>query len=62
MVVLPDADLEQAANAFLGATYGVASQRLWRCLWVRRRLISFPKNGLNKTMNLLHLSPFQNNH
>ncbi len=27
MVVLPDADLEQAANALLGAIYGVASQR-----------------------------------
>lgn len=27
MVVLPDAELEQAANAFLGAAYGVASER-----------------------------------
>lgn len=27
MVVMPDADLEQAANAFLGAAYGAASQR-----------------------------------
>ncbi|QDQ02146.1 CoA-acylating methylmalonate-semialdehyde dehydrogenase [Lysinibacillus fusiformis] len=27
MIVMPDADLEQAANAFLGAAYGAASQR-----------------------------------
>lgn len=27
MVVMPDADLEQVANAFLGAAYGAASQR-----------------------------------
>ncbi|MFJ7732075.1 CoA-acylating methylmalonate-semialdehyde dehydrogenase [Lysinibacillus sp. NPDC097231] len=27
MVIMPDADLEQAANAFLGAAYGAASQR-----------------------------------
>lgn len=27
MIVMPDADLEQVANAFLGAAYGAASQR-----------------------------------
>ena len=27
MVIMPDADLEQTANAFLGAAYGAASQR-----------------------------------
>lgn len=27
MVVMPDADLEQVANAFIGAAYGAASQR-----------------------------------
>ena len=31
MIVMPDADLDQAADALIGAAYGSAGERAWRC-------------------------------
>ena len=32
MIIMPDADLDQAASALMGAGYGSAGERAWRSL------------------------------
>ena len=49
MIVMPDADLEQAANAFLGAAYGAASQR---CMAIST-IIPVGEETANKLVDVL---------
>lgn len=49
MVVMPDADLEHVANAFLGAAYGAASQR---CMAIST-IIPVGENTANKLVTIL---------
>ncbi|SCX39451.1 Aldehyde dehydrogenase family protein [Lysinibacillus fusiformis] len=49
MVVMPDADLEQVANAFLGAAYGAASQR---CMAIST-IIPIGEDTANKLVTIL---------
>jgi len=49
MVVMPDADLEHVANAFLGAAYGAASQR---CMAIST-IIPVGEDTANKLVTLL---------
>lgn len=49
MVIMPDADLEQAANAFLGAAYGAASQR---CMAIST-IIPVGEETANRLVNVL---------
>lgn len=49
MIVMPDANLEQAANAFLGAAYGAASQR---CMAIST-IIPVGEETANKLVGIL---------
>lgn len=50
MVVMPDADLEQVANAFIGAAYGAASQR---CMAIST-IIPVGEDTANKLVAILN--------
>ncbi|MEK5430054.1 CoA-acylating methylmalonate-semialdehyde dehydrogenase [Lysinibacillus sp. FSL R7-0073] len=49
MVVMPDADLEQVANAFIGAAYGAASQR---CMAIST-IMTVGKNTADRLVSIL---------
>lgn len=49
MVVMPDADLEQVANAFIGAAYGAASQR---CMAIST-IMPVGKNTADRLVSIL---------